>query len=411
MDQTIAITKTVLIVGGGFAGVKTALELASKHLENTRIILISNKPHFEYHATLYRVLTGKSPLQVCIPLRDIFADTNVEVLEDLITNIDTARKKATGASGSTFNYDSLVLAIGGEPAYYDTVGLKELSFSIDSIKSVLKLKNHLHTLFSEQSGKEHPDNLNIVIVGGGVTGCEIAAELSFYTKTLAKQHKIDYSFVSIDLIHSGSRLVPILSDHISEKVLKRLQSLGINIFLNQKVLKEDIEEVYMKDMTLKTKTLLWTAGIVINKFYKNMREIELNERGKVVVDEYLQVKGFDDFFVIGDAAALADSGMAQSALNHGEFVANVIYKKIFGIKLKAYAPIKSNYAVPLGGRYAISVWGGRTYYGLSGWVLRKYADFKFFTSILPFSTAITAFRSEGKIWESCELCCPRGQKY
>ncbi len=103
---------TILIVGAGFAGIRTAQNLAAKRLPKTRIILLSNKHHFEYYPALYRVVTGRSPLEVCIPLTSIFPDNKVEIVIDQAESFSFEEKKVQGKSGSVYKYDYLVLGLG-----------------------------------------------------------------------------------------------------------------------------------------------------------------------------------------------------------------------------------------------------------------------------------------------------------
>src|SRR3989344_8759292 len=115
----------IIIIGGGFGGVRTALDLEAQKLSNTRIILISDKPHFEYYPTLYRVVTGSNPLEVCIPYREIFQNKELEIIEDTIEDVDLQTKTLTGKTGSYYRFDYLVLALGSETAYFDISGLAE----------------------------------------------------------------------------------------------------------------------------------------------------------------------------------------------------------------------------------------------------------------------------------------------
>src|SRR3989338_2424821 len=115
--------KKIIIVGGGFGGVRAALDLASKKIQGAKIILISDKPHFEYTPALYRVATGRSPLEVCIPLREIFSGKEVEVVEDRIEAVDPLGLVLTGSSGSKYRFDYAVLALGSETAYFNIPGI------------------------------------------------------------------------------------------------------------------------------------------------------------------------------------------------------------------------------------------------------------------------------------------------
>lgn len=395
--------KKIIIVGAGFGGIRAALDLSNQKPSGTKIVLISDKPHFEYHALLYRVLTGRSPLEVCIPLKDIFEGRDVEVVEDTITEVDVEKKTLKGASESHYRYDVLVLALGSENAYFNTPGLKELSFSVNSIAGTLKLKRHLHEVFSTcevSSADDKTCQAHIIIVGGGVTGCEVAGELALYARELAIKHNIDPSFVTIDLIHSGSRLMSALPEDISEATRKRLYSLGVNIFLNRRVMKEEIEQVYLKDMEMKSKTLIWSAGVKPSSLYSAIKGLQIDKKGRVEIDEHLQAKGVQDVYIAGDGAATEFSGMAQTALNDGAYIARHIKDGSTG----PYVPIKPNYVIPVGPGWATGVYGGYHLQGTVGWMARKWTDLKFFMSILPLGKAITAFRHDKILWETCPVC-------
>ena len=397
----------IVIVGGGFAGISAALSLAKRASPKTKIRLISKISHFEYHAALYRVVTGRSPLEVCIPLSEIFSGQRVEVVEDEIVGVSLKKKVLTGKHGSTYNYDYLVLALGSETSYYEIPGLKKLSYGFKSIPEALELKRHLHEEMGRSrvlSKEEKVRAMHLVVVGGGASGSELAGELAVYTEGLAKSHGIDPAVVTIDLIQSNNRLLPDLPEAISEKVELRLRKLGVNIFLNRRVVKEEIETVYLKDMRLNTKTVIWTAGVVINSRYKKTKGLKIGETGNVEVNKYLSPKKYSRVFILGDAAQTPYSGMAQTAIYDGEFVANNILRIISGNKMSAYSPKPVSYAIPVGPGWAAVLWRGFKFYGRLGWFMRKFADFRFFASILPLSKALDAFRHGKTVCESCGIC-------
>ena len=401
----------VLIVGGGFGGISTALNLGKARFRNVKITLISDKSHFEYHSALYRVVTGRSPLEVCIPIRDIFDVKNVEVLEDTIMGMNIKEKKLEGKSGSKYSFDFLVLALGSETAYFNIPGLKQLSFGFKSISEALALKKHLHELFktcavSQTDQEEDVCRAHFVIVGAGASGVELAGELAIYAKKLAKQHKVNPSLVTIDLIEAASRVLPIVPEDVSEKAARRLRSLGINIFLNRMVVKEEIEKVFLKDMEIGTKTVIWTAGAKPNHLYSQIEGLELDNKGRVIVDEFLQAENNPHIFVIGDAAATTYVGMAQTAIRDGAFVAETIARKIQNRPLEPYQPRRPIYVIPVGPGWAAALIGNWRFYGQIGWWLRRLADFKYFLSILTFKKALLAFQNGKALCESCNICAP-----
>jgi NADH dehydrogenase len=399
--------KKILIIGGGFGGIRTAMDLARKKLPNTKITLISDKNHFEYYPALYRIVTGKSPLEVCVPLSEIFMNTPVEIIRDKINRIDIKKKILKGESGSDYTFDFLVLSLGSETAYFNVPGLPDLAFGFKSINEALKLKRHLHNLFEEHEGKSREEivsRMHILVVGGGPTGVEVAGELSEYLSKLALKHKIDPMLVTIDLIEAAPRLLPALSPDVSKKVMDRLHSLGINIFLNRAIIQEDIEQVYLKDMSMKTKTVIWTAGTRTHHLYGEIEGLEFAKNRRVLVDKSLQAKGFENIFIIGDAADTPFSGLAQTAIYDASIAADCIERKINGREMPEYLPKKVSYAIPVGPGWAAVDFKGFKFYGRIAWWLRRLVDLKFFLSILPFSKALRAFEVGKKLCESCDTC-------
>src|SRR3972149_8201536 len=325
--------KKIVIVGGGFGGIRAALDLSRNLPKDSKIILISDRRHFEYYPSLYKIATGKSPLEVCMPLDEIFDGKNVEVIKDKIIGADLVKKNLKGESGSNYSFDVLILSLGSETAYFNIEGLKELAFSFKSINEALKLKRHLHELFESHlvaTKEEAVSSLHILIVGGGATGVELAGGLSFYMQKIARSHKIDPSLITIDLIEAAGRVVPNMPEDVSKRIMGELRRCGVNVFLNRAVMKEDIEQVFLKDMTLKTKTVIWTAGAKTNSVFSRIGGLELDKKGRVIVDQFLQPKGLKDIFVIGDAAATPYAGLAQTAIYDGSYVARNICKHLLG---------------------------------------------------------------------------------
>lgn len=399
--------QTIVIIGGGFGGVRAALDLSKKRLPSTRIVLISDKTYLEYFAALYRVVVGGSPLEMCIPLQTIFKNTAVELIYETVTHVDFKHKVAVLKSGLFVSYNTLILAVGSESAYFNIPGIREYSYGARSVHEALKLKRHLHELF--ESTKQASSDFkrsggHVVIIGGGPTGVELAGELGWYTRLLAQKHGFPSFFLTIDLIEGMPRLLPMLSEKISERVKQHLQSLGINIFLNRSILKGDFEEVYLSDLRMKTKTLIWTAGTKVNSLLSSLQGLEYDSKRRVVVTSTLAAKGFPEVYIIGDAAATVYSGMAQTAVDQGRYVAFLLHQKGLGKKEFPYAPRLPVYAIPVGPHWAVVSWKRWMVYGGIGWLLRRMADFKVYCSILPFYKACIVFFSGYSLTESCPLC-------
>lgn len=406
-------TARIVVVGAGFGGVRAALDLRSLHLGDAQIILISPKPHFEYYPGLYRITAGRSPLEVCVPLREIFPDTGVQLVADTIVGANLKERTLMGASGSRYGYDFLIMALGSEAAYFDIPGLKEFSFGFKSIVEALRLKDHLHNVFETYRkgiADQKVSSGQIVIVGGGASGVELAGELAVYTKQIAEQHQFGESFLTIDLIEAASRVAPAMPEDFSARVSERLRSLGVNLFLNRALVSEEIEKIHLKDLELKTKTMIWTAGVRPNHFYFEVQGLKFDAKNRVIVNEYLEPEGFPNVFVIGDAASALYAGMAQTAISQASFVARVIANKLRGAASAPYKPQPPSYAIPVGSGWAAVMVGKIKIYGRLGWWLRRLADLRFFLGILPFHKAILAFSSGKQLCESCPICEPLRDK-
>lgn len=400
----MANERKVIIVGGGFGGVTAALKLDQLSNGKLDITLISDQPHFEYHAALYRVVAGRSPLEVCIPLSEIFSETNVKVVEDSVTDINNETNQVLGREGSKYLFDKLIFAIGSQTAYYDIPGLKDHSFSVKTIHEALKLKSHLHQLFENTNNSSSKLPIHVVIAGGGPTGIEIAGELSTYLKAVLKDHNLPQSAAVIELFEAGKSLLPRFPRWAQKVAEKRLKKLGVSIFLETPILKEDVESAYMPQMKLKTKTVIWTAGVAANDLVKSIKLFSLDKRGRILVDNYLRAENSDSIFVIGDAASTADSGTAVAAINQAESVVSTIWSEFNGDAAQEYVASKPIYAVPIGPAWAIYHSGHFHTAGAVGWVLRRLIDLRFFNRILPFSATLRAMQDGRTIFETCPKC-------
>lgn len=388
---------SVLILGGGFGGIKVALELDGKVPSGTRITLISDRPYFEYSPSLYRVATSAPPLGVCLPLKELFKRTAVEIQEDKIIEIRPETKTAVGHSGRRYASDFLVVALGSEVDYHGLQLLKSTTFSLKSITDSIRLHTHLHHCLSTMSKAPESEKLSLghfLVVGGGPTGTELAGELAFHSRRNARRLGLDQSYITIDIIDAGHRLVKTLPEKVSEKVEERLRKLGVNILLNRRILSQDIKEIYLRDMHLKTNTVIWTAGVRPGPLHSQVAGFAQDDKGRVEVDDYLQPKGYSDIFVIGDGASTLTSGTAQSALHQGSYVARSILSKIHQKRSNPYNSKKSAFAIPVGTGWCAVLIGRFVIYGRLGWMLRRLADLRFYLSILPLKQSLSLMFSK-----------------
>lgn len=389
--------KSILIIGGGFAGVEAAKTLALLKLPDTTVRLMDPKCHMEYHAALYRFITGRSPMETCLEYRDIFQGLDVETVRDTAVSIDLATKTVTGQSGSHYRYDTLILALGSETSFFGIPGVQACAYGMKTMDEAARLKRRLDDVFSAcpvRSTHEQSSLLHLVIVGGGPSGVELAGELGWYARKLARHCGTDPSIVTIDLVEAADRILPMLPERVSLLAHKRLTSLGVNVLVKHAIVREDVDEICFLDERMSAKTVVWTAGMRGCGLLEKITGLTLDTHGRVEVDEYLRAKGYVEVFALGDSAATTFSGMAQTALYDGSFVAHVLAADFNRrAAVPAYQPTVPVVAVPVGPQWAIVLMHGKVFTGYLGWILRRWLDLTVFLRLLPFGKALRAFRS------------------
>lgn len=386
----------IVVVGGGFGGVKTALELA-KHPAMFDVTLISERSDFWYYPTLYHTATGGTRLQSSIPLTSLFDGTHIKLVHAKAETIDRPAKTIAMDNKTVVPYDRLVLSLGVVTNYFGIPGLPEFSFGIKSIAEAEELKKHLH----DQITSEHKPDLNYVIVGGGPTGIELAGALGHYLRTIMKHHGVTGRNIHIDLVEGGKHLMPRMPKSVGKAIERRLRKLGVRLYLGKAVQGETADDLTVSGKPIRSHTVIWTAGQANNPFFTS-NAFAISPRKKVVVDEFLRAE--HDIFVIGDNAETMYSGMAQTAVYDAEFIAHNFVKEAENEPKLAYRPKKPIYVTPAGPRWAAVEWGNVHLYGWKGWLLREAGDVKGFWDIEPLPEAIGQWAHNLQHQDLCSTC-------
>lgn len=385
----------VLIVGGGFGGVKAALELADDN--RFAVTLLSDRQDFRYYPSLYHTATGGRKANSSILLQQLFTDKPLKLAYGKAASLDRKSKTITANDGQVYAYDTLVLALGVVTNYFGIEGLQEFSYGIKSVEEAERFKTHLH----RQLIDERKPDLNYVIVGAGPTGIELAGALPHYLKQLMKAHGIHNRAIHIDLIEAAPRLLPRLPHDTSRMVRRQLKRLGIRLYLGKTVQGETADTLMVSGKPITSHTVVWTAGVTNHPFF-GANGFTLTHRGKVATDIYLQAD--DNIFVLGDNANTPFSGMAQTAINDAKFVAANLKRRAAGKDFSSYVARRPITVLPAGPKWAAVIWGKLRLYGWLGWTLREAADWVAFRDYEPWQQATEQWLTEFGAEDNCPVC-------
>ncbi len=335
----------IVILGAGFGGVYTFKRLHKFfHRDpNAQLILVNNKNYFLFTPLLHEVATGGvSRENVVEPLRKVLGCCLAKFYLADVTKIELKNRRIITTKGDCL-YDYLVIAMGAITNFYDTPGAEEHSFTLKSLEDAVRLKNHFIKKFEEASTIADEEKLNtllrFVVVGGGPTGVELAAEMAeLFYETFGRYygHHVFYPKVKITLLQSHEELLPHFPKKLREKSLEVLRNKKVEVRLGAKV--KYVSDVFVELASgerIPTETVVWVAGVKPRMVVLD-QDIEKSAGGRIVVNEFLQIKHWPEVFVTGDMAQFIMSDgkelpmLAQAASKEGVSVAENIRNMLLG---------------------------------------------------------------------------------
>lgn len=397
----LMLRKHLVIVGAGWAGLKVARQFKHIPAHQLRITLVSDTSNFRYSAALYRVATGRREHEAIIPIGEVLEDLpNVDFVKATVSKIDRHERVITTTAGKKLHYDYAVIAVGAVTNYFGIPGLNKWSYSIKTAGELRKLRTHLH----QELIDEHSLDKNYVVIGAGPTGTELAAALVSYLKIVAKKHGLRRRRINVSIVEAAPRVLPASSPTSSMRVQKRLQALGIKVMLNKKVESEENDFLLVSGKQIPTHTVIWTAGVANNPFFaKNNSQFELSKRGRVVVNDHLQVD--KHLYVIGDNAETPFAGLGLTAVHNATYVAKDIKRHLSGhSETPAYKPLVPATVVPVGARWAVFQYRKFVITGMLGAILRSLADLVAYHDILGIRHGLKIWLSSESKEETCTIC-------
>lgn len=296
--------KRVVIVGGGLGGLRLAEDLYGSGMQ---VVLIDKNNFHQFPPLIYQIASaGIDPSSISFPFRQIFRKRKDFYFRMAEARMVDTEKKILQTSIGKIDYDYLVLAAGATTNFFGNKNIEEWAIPMKTVPEAMGLRNALLSNFERAltcaTEEERQELLNVVIVGGGATGVEIAGALSEMKRYVIPYDypDMDSSLMHIYLIEAGDRLLAGLSQESSQKAYEFLKSMGVDIQFGKMVTDYRDHKVVMKDGTeIPTRTFLWVSGIRANAM-PGIDESHLGRGFRFKVDEFNRIPGVEDVFVIGD---------------------------------------------------------------------------------------------------------------
>jgi NADH dehydrogenase len=355
--------RQVVVVGGGFTGVKAALVAARQ--DDVDVTLISKSNSLLPYPTTALILSGRDVSGLAVSIKEsIAAFSQITLKIDEIIDIDPLKKTVIGRK-KDYQYDELVLAVGQTPPFRATNTRSHRSY--DGTTGGLKRFTHdLHNLVATDVGHD----VTVAVVGGGKNGVEVAGTLREQVEQIALAHHVHRTKVTIVLYEKKARLLPKFSETASRKVAKRLQKAGVIIKTRSTFYSSDNMQTLINHQQRPTDMVIWTTAAEPQPLIREHRDMfHVSKDGRVTVNDR-----------------------------------NEAYPHIFAVGGCARQPKRHLTHIRMLGRWAYVEWRGVYVAGLAGAVVSRLIDIDALSQILPLRQAYQAWRNQRNSAEICQLC-------
>lgn len=377
----------IVILGGGFGGLFTALEMAG----SADVTLVSDADHFLFTPMLYEYLSGEVEAWHIAPRYDELLDDNVHFVQSYATAIDlTAQTVSVPSYEKTLPYDVLVLAIGGITNYVGVEGAEQFSLPFRKLAHADDLRHRMVAALDRIPPDMPPQDvrreLTFAVVGAGASGCELSTKMADLLLDAFKRRAL-HGEPRVLVIEMGDRVVPGMGEQIREFVEEALRESHVEVHTKTRVVKVSSDEVTFEHEgnreTLKTAGVIWTGGVKMNPLIEQL-DVEKNNRGLMIVKPTLQLSQYVNVFALGDITFYPDAtptlaGTAQLAFQQASLAARNIKAFLEGKELHTKHFEELGEAISLGTERAAVLTGGKAF----GGALARQARFALYTSRLP----------------------------
>ncbi len=366
----------VIIVGGGFAGLRAARALAGAPVD---ITLLDRTNHHLFQPLLYQVATAVlAPSDITIPIRYVLRkQRNVTVLMAEVRGVDVERRVVRlDDDRRELRYDYLILAAGARHAYFGHDDWEPLAPGLKSITDAYELRRRFLTAFEEAEKEPTAEGkaawLTFVVVGVGPTGVELSGIIPDTARAFRRDYRhIDTCRTRVILLEGGPRVLAAFPEPLADHARRDLEALGVEVRTGSVVTRVEPDAVYVGEERIAARTVFWAAGNAASPLGR-MLGVPVDRAGRVLVAEDLSIPGHPEVFVAGDMAAYVDRGtpvpgVAPAANQEGEHAARNIVATLRGEPRRAFQYTNKGDLATIGRHKAVANFGRLRLTGYLAW--------------------------------------------
>lgn len=382
--------KKVVILGAGFAGLQLARRIRNSEYD---ITLLDQYNFHQFQPLFYQVATARlEPSSISFPLRKVFQrKQNVHVRVAKIEKVDTVNNVVI-TDDEQFSYDYLVIATGCTSNFFGNKNIEKYAYPMKSTPEAITLRNRILLNFEDalDPSSNLEEIMNIVIVGGGPTGVELAGSLAEMKKNVLPRDypDMDFSKLNIHLLEGGPATLGAMSKPSQEKSQEYLERMGVQVWLNTIVEDYDGKQVKLKDgRIIQSRNLIWAAGVTGNVPAGIDKEL-LVRGNRIKVDEYHKVIGLNNVYALGDIAYMetpewpkGHAQLANVAINQAKNLAHNMRQLLNGKSLKKFTYKNPGTMATVGKRKAVVDLPFISFQGVFAWLVWMFLHLMLIVSV------------------------------